>query len=89
MGEVILMPSILFTLYQHYGQKSLSPSVELDTVWQLLGELETRQPDEKPALLATQEYLLSAVKRAEAEGFSVGFRTAMLLWWECDQAASS
>ena len=75
------MPSILFTLYQHYGQKSLSPSVELDTVWQLLGELETRQPDEKPALLATQEYLLSAVKRAEAEGFSVNGCAGSSWFW--------
>lgn len=83
------MPSILFTLYQQYGRKSLSPSVELDTVWQLLGELEKRHPAEKSALLAAQDHLLSAVKRAEAEGFSVGFRTAMLLWRECDQAAPS
>lgn len=77
------MKSILSTLYRECGKAELSPSVELDAVWQLLGELGARVPDEEKAILDIQECMLAAIKRTETDGFSCGFRCAAALWREC------
>ena len=77
------MKSILSTLYRECGKAELSPSVELDAVWQLLGELGARVPDEERALFDLRERMLEAVKRTDADGFSCGFRCAAALGREC------
>lgn len=77
------MKQIITILYETVAKKELSSSVELDTVWQMLGELEQRAPDEAEALHAAQECMISAVKRAEEDAFISGFRCAAALWREC------
>lgn len=77
------MKRIVAILYETVAKKELLPSVELDTVWQMLGELEQRAPGEAEALHAAQECMISAVQRAEEDGFTSGFRCAAALWREC------
>lgn len=77
------MQSMLQILYQKVGRDALHPSVELDAVWQMLGELEQRTPNEAEALRTAQEGILSAVQRAEEDAFASGFRCAAALWREC------
>lgn len=77
------MESIIHTLYREIGKPALAPSVELDTVWQLLGELEQRVPRERVTAEDIREWMLSAVKRAEEDGFNIGFRCAAALTQEC------
>lgn len=77
------MQSMLQILYQKAGRDAPHPSVELDTVWQMIDELEQRTPNEVEALRTVQEGILSSVKRAEMDGFTAGFRCAAALWREC------
>lgn len=76
------MEPIMKQLYRAASREECAPSVETDTVWQRLGELEKRAPKEHEWVADMQDCVLSAVKQAEIDGFTVGFRTAVRLLGE-------